>query len=495
MTSNTFRYALVPPSVPGDSIWGATAALMNGTVFVGTATALLAVVGLFQRRPGSGLGRSLAVGLFLFTIGSPVTWVALHAVPRLSALDGRGRTFFLWDLGLAVLGGLGLDAVLRWLRTRSRARAPGRAGRAWPALMGSVAVVCIATTAAQLLFHGRRVNPPFQERRAADLFPRTPAIDAVRSVLGASSGEARMLPVTNSAGTPVLAGAVSMAVGLPEAGGYETVIPATASKLWRVVAGEPEAWVQSNGLRGTFAPTFPGAKLRTDLLGRTGVAALLGPPDMALEPAWDSQGLVARGLRQTYAGADGTVYEVRDRSPRASVVTEAAWVGSSADALHRFVSPSFDAHRQVILEGRPPQRPEPATSSPGSAPEPRVEWHDDRPNSLRLGVTSPVPGWLVLLDSWDPGWKAMVNGRATEVLRANYNFRAVAVPAGSSSVAFSYRPAPVIAGAWISVLSTGSIAGILLLGWVLRRRRRRTPAAAAPAAQPGDRAAPDYSGS
>jgi uncharacterized membrane protein YfhO len=44
-----------------------------------------------------------------------------------------------------------------------------------------------------------------------------------------------------------------------------------------------------------------------------------------------------------------------------------------------------------------------------------------------------------------------VNGEETAVLRANYLFRAVKVPAGESEVEFRYRPASFQAGAAISL--------------------------------------------
>jgi uncharacterized membrane protein YhaH (DUF805 family) len=464
-----FRWAVAPPPVPKGSIWAAAKVLVSGTVFVGTATVLLAVVGLFRRRPGSGLGRGLVVVLFLFTIGSPVTWAALHVVPRLSALDGRGRALFLWDLGVAMLGGLGLDALLGWIRARPGPPVARHEGRTERVLAASLAAACIAVTGAQLIVHGRRVNPPFPRREAAHLFPSTPAIEAVRSTLGPSLGQARVLAVTNAAGVLVVPGDVSMALALPEAGGYETVLPATVSKLWRVVAGEPETSVLANGLPGTFVPAFPASSLRTDLLARTGVAALLGPPEMGREPGWDPPALVARGLRQAYSGPDGTVYEVSGRVPRATVVTDARWVGSSTEAFRRFVDPAFDVRRQVVLQGEPsvPSGP-PSAVPPGSA---TVEWREDRPDRLRLGVTAPAPGWLVVLDGWDQGWRATVNGRSTGVRLADYNFRAVRVPAGSSTVRFSYHPKPVTVGAVLSAVAVTAIVAVIVVVSLGRRRR------------------------
>ena len=90
------------------------------------------------------------------------------------------------------------------------------------------------------------------------------------------------------------------------------------------------------------------------------------------------------------------------------------------------------------------------------------------------------PGYLVLDDSFFPGWKATVDGRDTRILPANVNFRAVAVPAGFHRVSFRYRPASAVVGAGISLGTALLLAGAALV-LAVRGRRRRSE---------GDRGAP-----
>ncbi|MGQ0804982.1 MAG: YfhO family protein [Actinomycetota bacterium] len=467
-----FLRTLVPPETPLT-----LESILAAQVFVGTLTALFAAGALFLRRVGTGLGRTLALVVALFALGTPVTWLGYHVVPGLDSLLGFGRSLYLWDFALAILGGIGLDAALgRLRRMRPTGRgwihrwlAPERTRRA---LITIVATGCIAVTAAQLISYGRHANPAFQPRADAALFPTTPAIDAVRAETGTKPGSGRVLAVNSlerrHARLSTLPGATGMALGLNVAGGYEAVLPDDNSVLWRVLAGEPIEDALAHRLDGSaYTVYYP--ETRTELLGRVGTAAVLGPPDMGEADGWAPEELAARGLALTYSGPDGTVYEVTDAAPRAFVVTEAVGVDSSEEALRRFVEPDFRVRDQVIIEGDPDDRSR-ARSTGGTA---RVEWKSDRPNDVGLRVTSDEAGWLVLLDAWDPGWHATVDGHGADIERADFIFRAVRIPAGTSDVTFTYRPTPVVAGAVVSVVSTTAIVAVVAAPPVLRWRRRR----------------------
>jgi hypothetical protein len=85
---------------------------------------------------------------------------------------------------------------------------------------------------------------------------------------------------------------------------------------------------------------------------------------------------------------------------------------------------------------------------------------------------------LVLTDVHYPGWIATVDGVEVPILRADYAFRAVSVPAGEHLVEFRYRPASVRYGAW------GSLAGLVILSLLLVPRLARPQTAASTAEVP-----------
>jgi uncharacterized membrane protein YfhO len=94
---------------------------------------------------------------------------------------------------------------------------------------------------------------------------------------------------------------------------------------------------------------------------------------------------------------------------------------------------------------------------------------DDRPDRVRVEATLSEPGYLVLLDSFDPGWQVTVDGRAAPLLRANVAFRAVALAAGTHAVEFLYRPASLERGIALSLLTLAA-AVVWSLASALRSR-------------------------
>jgi uncharacterized membrane protein YfhO len=77
---------------------------------------------------------------------------------------------------------------------------------------------------------------------------------------------------------------------------------------------------------------------------------------------------------------------------------------------------------------------------------------------MALDVDLSAPGYVVIVDAFDPGWRARVDGREAEVLRANVAFRAVAVGAGRHSIELRYRPRALMIGLAVTALSVLALA-------------------------------------
>ncbi len=163
------------------------------------------------------------------------------------------------------------------------------------------------------------------------------------------------------------------------------------------------------------------------------------------------------------------LYEVPDALPRALLVPQGRRIPDRKRLLETWLSTDFDPRREVLLDG---QGVEPEGAGPLTQ---EVEWVADDPTDLRLRVRADRDAWLLLLDSWWPGWRATVDGAEVPIERADFLFRAVRVPAGGHEVRFVYDPPLVRWGVRISAVALL----VALAGLAAGLRRARTPPAAA----------------
>jgi len=147
------------------------------------------------------------------------------------------------------------------------------------------------------------------------------------------------------------------------------------------------------------------------------------------------------------------VFRVPAPLPRAYAVSGAR-IADGPDAYRTLADPSFDPAGEVVLaEGRE----ERAVGRAGAA---RIL--DLRHDRVRIAADLDRDGHVVLVDSYDPGWKATVDGESAPVLRANAAFRAVRVAEGRHVVEMVYRPMSMMAGAALSTAAVliGLAAGV-----------------------------------
>lgn len=183
----------------------------------------------------------------------------------------------------------------------------------------------------------------------------------------------------------------------------------------------------------TFSALMPGYRsLLADMLGLRFIAT--GVPieqiDRKLKPGDVSQ--IART-------ADAYVYENPRALPRALLVTQAQKADFDAILTTGQWPQSFDPRQTVLLDRDMPTLP------PGPAGSGTVAIRDYATTTVTLDVDAPRGGYLVLNDVWHHWWQVEVDGKPAELLRASVLFRAVAVPAGRSSVRFVFRP---LEGLW-----------------------------------------------
>lgn len=90
-------------------------------------------------------------------------------------------------------------------------------------------------------------------------------------------------------------------------------------------------------------------------------------------------------------------------------------------------------------------------------------------NQIVLKIYAEEPGILVTNNYWHKWWRVRVNEESQRLYRVNYNFQAVEIPAGNSTVHFYCMPKSFEIGKYLSVL--GILALVFLLLRVLKDSR------------------------
>lgn len=145
------------------------------------------------------------------------------------------------------------------------------------------------------------------------------------------------------------------------------------------------------------------------------------------------------------------LYRIDRVVPRTYVASKVVVERDPVKSIDRLSSAEFEAVREVVLE-----QPLSLPQTRGFLAQARIVRYADHQASIQTSLSSPAV--LVLTDSFYPGWEVYVDGEKREILRANFFFRGVRVPAGNHLVEFKYQPF------WFKLgLVVSSVSGSLVL--------------------------------
>jgi membrane protein YfhO len=423
--------------------------------YVGALTFVLALYAAYRerRRPIAVFTFAMTLVAYFFVLGqaTPVFSIAYWLIPGLKLFRFPTRFLVVVELGLALLAAMGLtrvreDLARRWPR---------------PAIPMYAAIAICALTALDLFVHQPRQNPMVPARewlappasveivRTGGTPPRTFSPrhrDAHRRTFQLAHGWTDVAPYLQLRDVlaPNLGGGFW---GVPSGDCYVGISPRWFVDVWGdhnrelslmsfLAAYDFEAGV----LR--ISPKLPG------VLRAYGVTHMLSS-------------FPAQGAALPLAGRTGNAYIYRiDGAARVRLVGVARHV-TDQEAAQRLLDPGFDADREVLLHDAPASaRPLAGEAVETAAGPGRAAITKETQREIVVEAASDADGFLLLADTFYPGWSAEVDGKPVPLYRANLSVRAIQLPKGQHVVRFAYEAPGFARGLQITLLAVS-----LLIAW------------------------------
>ncbi len=417
------------------------------------ALALAALV-LLRRRRTVWFWASCLVLSLLLTLGpaTPLYRMCWELVPGMKLFRFPTRFLMVAGLALALLGALGLQAVLARLRERVA-----------PRLVLGIGALVVLASLLDLQHHQlprlpmddadawASAGPPPELAGAVDTDQRVLVLQEFQlweSAFRKAKGHTgRPHPYRNAWTLPL--GSSGVMTGLRSASGYARMVH------WRSAA----SWQEYNRdilphAERPDRPTPGSPQLSTAFQAQLDRASV----------TWLLSAFPIEGGRLERVGKS-VLFAHRNLTalPRAYAVTHWHSVDSYERAAAWLQGEGAEQPALPVIEGAP----QPADSAGGRLVPVPVQEHG--PNRLQLDLPPGTPaGMLVLSDTWDAGWRAWIDDMPATVLVANGYQRAVQIPAGAGTVTLRYRPPGLGTGLGLSL---GAL--VLLLGWAVVAWRRR----------------------
>ncbi|HSD05869.1 YfhO family protein [Flavobacterium sp.] len=97
-----------------------------------------------------------------------------------------------------------------------------------------------------------------------------------------------------------------------------------------------------------------------------------------------------------------------------------------------------------------------------------------KPNDLKYTSNNSKEGLAVFSEMYyEKGWKALVDGKETPIMRADYTLRAIVVPAGQHKIEFMFDPQVVKTGGIITLISCIGMFFLLVGGVYFEKKKNR----------------------
>jgi hypothetical protein len=440
-----YPFGVYPPR----ALWSHWMATGSPALLIGALA--LAPFAVASRSPALVLwGLVVAAAAAVFALGPSTPLFSLYlSLPLVGWFRVPERVQIIGQFALAVLAGLGLDAIAARLRL----------SRAAP-------LVVLALLAAVVVDGLRRapIEPPlpYREHHA----PYSPAQRDAYARVAATLGDARAWPFSPGLLRFAHAPKLPTVARLRSIDDYEP-LALRRQRDYFVFFTENALPVPRprSDLRISLnaPPEEPPPAARRRLLDLAAVRLVMVLPPTLRQPDFQAFVRDAGLQRRASPGAELELFENPHVLPRAFVTYRAASAPPTAELLPLLARESFDPLAESFVEGAGLPAADGAPARGTAATIVR-----DDAQVVEIDATLAAPGLVVLADTYYPGWTATVDGAPAPILPTNHLFRGVPAPAGTHRIRFAYRPRSLVLGGALSLL--GAIALAVAASRTTRRR-------------------------
>ncbi|MBF0384807.1 MAG: YfhO family protein [Candidatus Omnitrophica bacterium] len=147
------------------------------------------------------------------------------------------------------------------------------------------------------------------------------------------------------------------------------------------------------------------------------------------------------------------IFERETAFPRAFVVHRAVFDKDQDKTVASMKENSGNLRNLAFIEAESTPEFQAALSSSPEQDSSSAEITEYTPNRIKIKAQMENPGFLILSDTYYPGWKAKIDGKKTKVYPAYLMLRAVFVNKGTHEIEFYFMPFSFALGAIISILT------------------------------------------
>ncbi len=150
-----------------------------------------------------------------------------------------------------------------------------------------------------------------------------------------------------------------------------------------------------------------------------------------------------KGYYRVHDDGDFVIYENKNCLDRAYISHRVRIARDEDSALRYLFEPETASGSQIVLEKDLSNQLKMETNSAveNHRIEETVQITEYRPDFVRMRASMARGGWVCLADTFYPGWQATIDDSInTEILVANYLFRAIYVPQGQHEITLRYSP-------------------------------------------------------